>query len=97
MPDQALVLGLLHPMAHVGLDVIHVSLPVDAMVIVDVDGLDLQPFQAVLQVLPPDLLILVFVVLGGEDDPVAPALQRLADGPLAVLVAVTHRRIVSSQ
>ena len=43
--------------------------------------------------LPPNLLILVFVVLGRQDDLVAPALEGFPNDALAILVTVAHSGI----
>ena len=53
MLDHALVLGTLHPLAHLGLDEFGVLFPAIAMMIIDVDIVNLEKFEAIFQVCPP--------------------------------------------
>jgi len=61
--------------------------------VVDVDGIHVQIGEALLKVLPPDLLIVELWILGGDDDLISPALERFAYGALVILVGIAMSRI----
>ena len=87
--DETLVFGRGQPLANARLHGFGEALPVDAMGVVDVDAVDLQPLQAVFQILPPGFFVVAVVgILGGDIHFSEPSLEGIADGPLAVLVAI---------
>ena len=80
---------MFEPFKDARLDVVVEAAAVDAVGVVDVDGLDLQAFEAVFKVLSPQAVVVAeIVVLCGDGDLVAPAFEGFADNTLAVFCAV---------
>jgi len=65
MANQALVFGLEHVSVNAvgAVNVLREPVPVDPVEVVDVDVIDLQPFERVFEVRPPAFFVVLVVVM----------------------------------